>query len=113
VQVHKEFEWDAPKADSNFKKHKVSFGVAARVLRDDCAGEFHIETVDEEHSDEEERWITTASHPADRQLILRIVWTMRPPSVTRIISARPVTPIERRNYEEEISFRQIGKDEGE
>jgi uncharacterized DUF497 family protein len=55
---------------------------------------------------EEERWITTASHPLDRGIVLRIAWTSRPRSgiaFTRIISARPATRRERKFYEDEIA----------
>ena len=59
---------------------------------------------------DEDRWITTASHPADRQLVLRVVWTMRGGElgqpITRIISARMATKREQIDYEKQIKTRQ-------
>lgn len=55
---------------------------------------------------EEDRWITTASHPLDRRIVLRIVWTSRKrnrTTITRIISARPAMRRERTFYEDEIA----------
>jgi uncharacterized protein len=47
------FEWDASKAASNAKKHKVTFEVAKTVFYDDFAEQFF----DEEHSFDEERFL--------------------------------------------------------
>jgi uncharacterized protein len=106
VRLHEEFEWNPAKAKSNVKKHRVSFEEAARVLADEHGYRFHIEDSDDEHSGEEERWITTGSHPGDRQIVMRIAWTIRYGSITRIISARFATPFERRMYDEEIKQRE-------
>ena len=35
--MHMEIEWDSDKADSNFKKHEVSFEEAATALLDPMA----------------------------------------------------------------------------
>jgi uncharacterized DUF497 family protein len=86
----------------------VSFEDAAEVLADEQADLFHVEECDDAHSMEEDRWITTASHPSDRKIVLRIVWMFRTKSgatVTRIIGARPATRSERRIYEDEIASR--------
>jgi uncharacterized DUF497 family protein len=48
------FAWDAAKAASNHRKHGVSFDLAATVFRDPLM----ISIPDEEHSENEERWIT-------------------------------------------------------
>ena len=48
------FEWDAAKADSNKKKHKISFNEAKTVFFDENAIVIH----DPEHSEDEERFIT-------------------------------------------------------
>jgi uncharacterized DUF497 family protein len=68
----------------------------------------HVEEYDDAHSMDEDRWITTASHPFDRTIVLRIVWTSRATgggAVTRIIGARPATQRERELYEEDIAGR--------
>lgn len=106
LRLHDRFEWDEVKARANFDKHAVSFDDAATVLADDQGDWFHVEEYDDPHSMEEDRWITTASHPVDRRIVLRIVWTSRARSgatITRIISARPATRRERKFYEDEIA----------
>jgi len=77
LRLHERFEWDAAKAKANLRKHSVSFDDAAAVLADESGDRFQIEEYDDEHSMDEDRWITTASHPADRRIVLRIVWTPR------------------------------------
>ena len=106
MRYHEHFEWEAAKARASARKHGVTFDDAARVLGDEAAHEFHVEDYDDAHSMEEERWITTASHPDDRTLVLRIVWTQRGPAgapVTRIISARLATREEASGYAEAIA----------
>jgi uncharacterized DUF497 family protein len=69
---------------------------------------YHIEEFDDERSDGEERYVTIASHPDERGIVLVISWTDRSTKkvkVTRIISARPATTAEKRQYEKEISNR--------
>lgn len=105
MMLHENFEWDEEKAQKNFKKHGVSFDDAARVLSDDRGDVYHVEEYDAEHSDDEDRYITTASHPDDRNIVLVISWTdrsTRTAKVTRIISARAATPAERKQYAKEI-----------
>ncbi len=48
------FEWDPKKAKKNIHKHKVSFQRAATIFRDPNM----ISIFDDEHSENEERWIT-------------------------------------------------------
>ena len=48
------FEWDPVKALRNARKHGVSFERAATVFFDPRA----LSILDDEHSEEEERWIT-------------------------------------------------------
>ena len=47
-------KWDVNKARTNLSKHKISFESATSVFRDEQA----ISIADEEHSEEEERWLT-------------------------------------------------------
>ena len=66
---------------------------------------FHVEEYDGVHSDGEDRYITTASYPQDRRLVLIVSWTDRSTEdskITRIISARLATPTERKKYAKEI-----------
>ena len=77
------FEWDPRKAEVNLRKHGISFTEAGTVFGDDLA----IIVSDPDHSDEEDRFIT-------------IGWSNRGNRI-RIISARELTPRERKTYEEE------------
>ena len=104
--LHENFEWDEDKAQKNLKKHGVSFDDAALVLADEDGDKFHVEEHDGSHSDGEDRYVTTASHPDDRSIVLIIAWTDRSTQdakITRIISARAATPAERKRYVKEIS----------
>jgi uncharacterized DUF497 family protein len=106
MMLHENFEWDEDKAQKNLKKHAVSFDDAALVLADEDGDVFHIEEYDHEHSTEEDRYVTTASHPDDRRIVLVIAWTdpsTEHAKVTRIISARVAKPAERKRYDKEIS----------
>jgi uncharacterized protein len=103
--LHENFEWDDAKARANLKKHGVSFDDVAIVLADEDGDSFHLEEYDGEHSTGEDRYKTTASHPADRSIVLIISWTDRSTEearITRIISARVATRAERRRYVKEI-----------
>ena len=106
MRLHHSFEWDEEKAVRNLKKHDVSFDDAARVLADEEGSFYHVEEFDIHHSDDEDRYITTASHPDDRLIVLRISWTDRSSrslGMTRIVSARLATKGERKSYAKEIS----------
>jgi uncharacterized DUF497 family protein len=86
----------------------VSFDDAARVLADREGGFYHIEEFDDLHDDDEDRYITTASHPDDRLIVLRISWTDRSSRnelITRIISARLATKRERKSYAQKIGIK--------
>ena len=106
MMLHENFEWDEDKAQKNLKKHGVSFDDAALVLADENAETFHIEEYDRQHSSGEDRYVTTASHPDDRSIVLIVAWTDRSTEnakITRIISARAATLGERRRYVKEIT----------
>ena len=83
------FEWDSEKDQINFQKHRIRFDVAANVFKD----ENRIDQFDEEHSDEENRYITIGRVKE----ILFVVYTERE-DATRLISARRANKEERRNY---------------
>jgi hypothetical protein len=86
------FEWDDEKAISNFADHGVSFEEAVTVFGDPLATTVH----DPDHSDEEERWLTTGVSSSQRTLI---VWHTDRGESVRLIGARETTPHERRAYE--------------
>lgn len=87
------FEWDPQKADSNLKKHSVSFQEAALVFGDTLS----ITYPDPDHSVREHRFITVGMSQSGR--VLMIAHTDRGDNI-RIISARRATRKERRYYEE-------------
>ncbi|MEO8362134.1 MAG: BrnT family toxin [Vicinamibacteria bacterium] len=87
------FEWDSTKARANALKHGVRFREASSVFRDSLATTFP----DPSHSRHEERFVTVGISTAGR--ILVVAHTDRA-HATRLISARPATPRERRFYEE-------------
>lgn len=93
-----DFDWDANKARANLGKHGVSFRLAASVFRDPLA----LTIFDEEHSDDEERWITLGCAQNGRVLV--VVHTSESISATelhiRIISARKADRQELRDYEQ-------------
>src|SRR5688572_20351425 len=86
------FTWDDTKAEENFAKHGVEFREAATVFLDPLAVYFEPEIVDAEVRD-------TIVGRSLRPRILLVIHTERG-AITRIISARPPTPVERRRYEE-------------
>ena len=89
------FEWDPQKNQANIRKHKVSFETACLVFYDPRV----IYRSDEKHTDVEQRDI--AIGVAGEGGILFVVNTIRGDEqreVIRIISARPATKAERREY---------------
>jgi uncharacterized DUF497 family protein len=87
------FEWDPNKAARNLRKHGVTFEEAATVFRDDLS----VTVPDPDHSIGEERLITVGVSSQNRLLI--VAHADRGDRI-RIISARELTPRERRQYEE-------------
>jgi uncharacterized protein len=86
------FEWDLSKAASNFAKHRVHFADAVAVFEDDLAL-----TIRDPYFENEERWITIGMDMVGKLLV--VIYTWRGEGI-RLISARPATPRERRQYEE-------------
>jgi uncharacterized protein len=89
-----EFEWDQNKAETNLRKHRISFEDAARVFLDAN----RIETLDGREAYGEDRWKTVGLvEPA----LLAVVYTIRgSDDVIRIISARKADSHERAKYSE-------------
>jgi uncharacterized protein len=88
------FEWDPKKVRDNFEKHGVHFADAVAVLEDESAL-----TINDSSSEQEERWITVGVDCFGRVLTVIYAWRGRR---IRMISARPATSRERRQYEEEL-----------
>ena len=88
------FEWDKQKASSNLKKHDVSFDEASTVFKNPLANVFN----DEEHSGNEDREYIIGR--SSFQQLLIVFFTERARDLIRIFSARKITKIERRDYEE-------------
>jgi uncharacterized DUF497 family protein len=89
------FEWDPEKNRVNIRRHKVSFETASMVFYDP---QIYYRS-DEEHSDLEQRDI--AIGVAGNVGVLFVVNTIRggeQQEIIRIISARPATKAERREY---------------
>jgi uncharacterized DUF497 family protein len=91
--VSYQFEWDATKATSNLKDHKVSFEEASTVFGDPLA----MLMADPDHSGDEERYLLLGTSLQRRLLV--VSFAERPPR-TRLISSREATRRERRQYEE-------------
>lgn len=89
-----EFEWDAEKAESNARKHGVTFDEASTVFGDPLSLLMH----DPDHSAEEQRYLLLGM--SNRRRLLVVAFAERPPR-TRLISARRASRPERRCYEEE------------
>jgi uncharacterized DUF497 family protein len=80
------FDWDPAKAASNLKKHQVSFEEAKTVFFDDFAVQFF----DDEHSQDEERFIMLGMSSTARLLVV-CHCERAEGEVIRIISARKAT----------------------
>ena len=92
-----QFSWDTDKAAANRTKHGVAFELAATVFRDELA----LSIYDEDHSDDEERWITIGMAETGELLLVIHAFEELSPQETliRIISAREPTRQERLDYQ--------------
>jgi len=92
------FEWDVNKARTNLSKHKISFEGATSVFRDEKA----ISISDEEHSDDEERWLTIGMDEVTRTLVVihTYITVDENNCNIRLISARKATKKEQQIYRE-------------
>lgn len=89
------FSWDEDKNRSNYRKHGVFFETAALVFDDP-----DFVMIPDRMIDGEERWHTVGR--VRGVLLLLVVHTLEDAEneeTVRIISAREVTPGERRRYE--------------
>ncbi|MGX9726263.1 MAG: BrnT family toxin [Candidatus Electronema sp. VV] len=93
------FEWDRKKEKSNIEKHGVSFEQASYVFADP----FALNRYDDEHSQEEDRWVLLGK--SLNEILLLVVHTLRDDEgtkIVRIISARKATKQERQVYQKRI-----------
>jgi uncharacterized DUF497 family protein len=88
------FEWDPIKAAINIRKHGISFDEAVTVFKDPLALIFD----DIIHSEQEHREIIIGISTLRRMVL--VCFVERVENVIRIISARPATRQETRDYEE-------------
>lgn len=88
------FEWDQSKANSNLKKHGVSFSEAKSVFYD----EFAVQYYDGEHSGTEERFLLLGMS-AESRILLVCHCERNNGDTLRIISARKATSKERKFYQ--------------
>jgi uncharacterized protein len=90
-----EFEWDPPKAEANQRKHGVSFEEAESVFYD----EYARLVPDPDYSIGEERFLLLGVSEESRLLLVVHLYKGND-HLIRIISARPATKPERKQYEE-------------
>lgn len=88
------FDWDKNKNKINIKKHGVDFEEAKTVFQDEMA----LELYDEEHSDNEERYIIIGISSKTRELMVCHCYRSGG-DVVRIFSARRATAAEIKLYE--------------
>jgi hypothetical protein len=86
------FEWDWKKAESNARKHGVTFDEASTVFGDPLG----LLMPDPDHSLHEERYLVLGM--SNQQRLLVVAFADRPLR-TRLISARRATRREWRRYE--------------
>lgn len=93
------FEWDSEKERINIQKHGITFDQAAYVFADPCA----LNKYDDEHSEEEDRWLLLGKTLSE--VILVVVHTFTGDDgieYVRIISARKATKREQQEYQQRI-----------
>jgi uncharacterized protein len=94
MEMH--FDWDRKKAARNLAKHRVSFVEASEVFRDPLA----IKLFDDDHAEEEERWVTIGQVRGQRLVVTVHTWKEDDENIyVRIISARKATTHEIKDYE--------------
>ena len=91
-----QFEWDPVKARRNARNHDITFERAATVVLDPEA----LSAFDDEHSQDEDRWITLGIDRAGT--LLAVCHTYREETEAsariRIVSARKATKSEAKQY---------------
>lgn len=90
------FEWDSSKAESNARKHGVTFEEAKTVFFDDRA----LVIPDPDHSENEDRFIIMGESGQSRMLVV-VHFFRRSGTVIRLISARRAGSKEQKPYWEQ------------
>lgn len=88
------FEWDPAKAESNIKKHGITFEEAKSVFYDDYAIQFY----DESHSQIQEDRFLMLGTSSESNILLVCHCERESGNRIRIISARKATKSEKRHY---------------
>jgi uncharacterized DUF497 family protein len=89
------FTWDPEKESENRRKHKIAFAEACTIFADKYA----LTIFDEEHSSDEERWITIGQMiNANILVVVHTYRDMNNEEYIRIISARKATRTESKTY---------------
>ncbi len=88
-----EFRWDPDKALENERKHGVTFLEALGVFNDDLSST----VADPDHSEGEYRYLIFGLSDSGKHLV--VSYTERDERI-RLISARELTPRERKAYEQ-------------
>lgn len=93
------FEWDSNKAKSNLVKHKIAFDSAVSIFKDKDA----ISIFDDEHSKNEDRWVTIGMDFETRTLVVvhTFIALDQDNCKIRVISARKATKNEQKIYTEQ------------
>jgi len=91
------FEWDPAKARQNARKNRVTFERGATVFLDPNA----LSLLDEQHSEEEERWITLGLDQTGALLVVSHTYHEETENSARVrlISARKATKNETKQYQ--------------
>ena len=93
IKMETIFEWDPIKASNNFLKHEIDFIEASSIFDDPQ----YISFLDEEHSENEERYITIGL--SNKRRLIMAAHTDREGTI-RIISARKATKNEEKFYQD-------------
>jgi uncharacterized DUF497 family protein len=96
VAFQYQFEWDPAKARQNARKHRVTFERGATVFLDPNA----LSLFDEQHSEEEDRWITLGLDQNGALLVISHTYHEEAENSARVrlISARKATNNEKKQY---------------
>jgi uncharacterized protein len=93
------FKWDPAKAVSKLSKHGISFRQATQIFKDPMA----MSMFDEEHSFDEDRWVTVGITPSAQYLLVVHTFDQKDDTTVevRIISARRASRREIQRYQGE------------
>lgn len=91
------FEWNSAKNTANKRKHRIAFEEAVTVFEDEHA----LLLDDEEHSEDEQRFVLLGLSAASRILIVCHCYR-ETNEIIRIISARKADRLERREYQQRL-----------